>query len=285
MGFENIQTPQTGLAQLIETYGTKILVYVIAIMAVSAIGCFFGYKLSKLFTVICNFLTGVMCGIILVAITGNTMFYNPVGFLIGFALAALSFKFEKFGIFLTTFSIGGLFIGGIASSILYNSNAAELAAPLNAANTADSNQMRELNQVLANDMMSSVIFPSLIIMAISGLIIGVLSLKFPKPVMIICTSVGFGTLAGSMLAALIGNPKLEIPFWIALVVLGLIVQIKMNDGLSEDPYGRPQSRNFDPQEYVNPYAMPGQPNPQFGSRGSQDSFQRNDFFDGNSRHQ
>jgi hypothetical protein len=103
--------------------------------------------------------------------------------------------------------------------------------------------------------------------------------------MIICTSVGFGTLAGSMLAALIRNPKLEIPFWIALVVLGLIVQIKMNDGLSEDPYGRPQSRNFEPQEYVNPYAMPGQPNPQFGSRGSQDSFQRNDFLDGNSRHQ
>lgn len=240
--------------QLLAVYGSKILAYVIGILAVSAVGCYFGYKLSKIYTAICNFLFGVLTGIVLVAITGNLLFYNPVGFLIGFALAALSVKFEKFGIFLTTFSISGIFFGDIAYFLKNGATQAEIP-----------------------ELTFADIKPFLIIGAVCGLITAIFSLKFPKPIMIVCTTVGFGTLAGSMLAVLMDNPKLEIPLWIALAVSGLIVQIKMNGGLSEDPQGRPMSKNYDPQEYVNPYAMPGQPNPQFGSKSTPND-QSNDFF-------
>jgi hypothetical protein len=90
--------------------------------------------------------------------------------------------------------------------------------------------------------------------AVVGIIGGVISVKLTKPVMIIITSMSFGSLLGSMISILIRMPKLAIVLGLVATILGLIVQIKTNGGLLETEDEKRPSQNYAAPQYVNPYA-------------------------------
>ena len=229
------------------------LVYGLIGFVISAVGCFFGYKLTKVYVAICGFLLGFTAGVFIGTVAEIPLLTLPLGFILAIVSAIISLKVYKMGVFLSAFLIVGLSVAGLYMALI--------------------DQNLEV---------------ALIIGATAGIIAGIIAVIITKPLLIIMTSISYGSLCGSFLTLVIEsvvqkNTRLELVLGIVFIVLGLIVQIKTNDGLLEHPEDKAPSKNYAQPQYVNPYAVPGQQNPQYGPIGQkQPNDQYNDFL-GNRR--
>lgn len=238
---------------LMEQYGSfATTIYFIAFF-ICAIGCFFGYKLTKVIIAICGFLLGMLAGAAVGVAANSPGLVLPVGVLLGILFAVIAYKAYKVGVFIMSFFTTGLFALGFFSGV-----------------TGHAFDKKPLVLIAVG--------------VIVGIVDGVVAVILTKPVLIITTSLSYGMGCGSCLAMATKHLALALPIGIVFVVLGIIIQIKTNDGLLERPESKPLSQNYNPQQYVNPYAMPGQGNPQFGQQPQQpqQNGQYNDYL-GNRR--
>jgi len=169
----------------------------IVILIISILGCFFGYKLTKIFMAICGFIVGIFVGVIVsveLSLENSGMIFVIV-LLSGIIFAILSYKFYKIGVFITTFLNSGLFMLLVGSDLLKNEEQA------------------------------------LVLALIAGIVIAIIAVLFTKPMIIITTSVSWGKIAGLFLAVLLKNEMMSnILPWI-FIAAGIFVQIKTNGGL------------------------------------------------------
>ena len=68
---------------------------------------------------------------------------------------------------------------------------------------------------------------------IVSLTAAILCVKFVKPALILSTSISYGMLTGAFLSLLVDYSLLAMPFGILISILGIVIQIKINDGLLE----------------------------------------------------
>ncbi|MCR5122506.1 MAG: TMEM198/TM7SF3 family protein [Ruminococcus sp.] len=194
---------------------------VVICLAIGGLGCFFGYKLTKLIIALCGFCFGELVGLII----GGTMNSGGaalfLGFVLGIVFAIFSYKTYKLGVFLSAFLTVGLTAAGIMMYITKNTTKPIMEFAVGAA---------------------------------VGIVAGVIAVKLTKPLMIITTSVSSGSLFGASLAVLIKMPKLAPVLGLVSIILGLIVQIKTNGGLLETEDEKRPSQNYAAPQYVNPYA-------------------------------
>ena len=175
-------------------------------LVIGILGCFFGFKLTKLFIAICGFAIGAVIGLILSLEIDESyaLLLIPVCAIV---LAILSYKLYKVGVFVISF-LNGASIGLIVSLML------------------------------THDLESASIIAFII-----GLIVGIVSVVFIKPVLIISTSINYGNVAGLFLALLLSSDETmrKILPWI-FIVAGLLFQIKTNHGLFEGSSQRAANR-------------------------------------------
>ena len=216
--------------QLMSRYGSAAVTVFFIGCAICALGCFLGYKITKVIVAICGFLLGITAGAAIGGALDISVLVIPLALILGVVFAIVAYKIYKVGIFLMTFFWAGLFAMGFAFGL--------------------SGQKLDEPVVL------------LIIGVIVGIIAGVIAVILTKPMLIITTSFNYGMLSGAFLAMAINHIGLALPLGLAFTVAGLVVQIKTNDGLLEHPERQPLSQNYAPPQYVNPYAVPGQQPPQ-----------------------
>ncbi len=194
---------------------------VVICLAIGGLGCFFGYKLIKVFLALCGFAFGLSLGAVIGYAAHNAALSGWLSLLLGILFAIVSYKAYKFGVFLTTFLSVVIVAAGIILGVTKNSKMTLIAYGVG---------------------------------AVVGIIAGIIAVKFTKPLMIIDTSLSFGSLFGSMISLLIKMPKLSPVLALVSIVLGLIVQIKTNGGLLETEDEKRPSQNYAAPQYVNPYA-------------------------------
>lgn len=160
----------------------------------SLLNCFFGYKLQKLWIALMAFAIGAfLAGYCMnVFLPGKTIPLLLVALVVGILFAAVGFKIYKAGVF--------LLCGGVTFFLCY------FLLPTG--------------------------WQGLAIGAAAGLIVGILSVKFVKPVLILSTGIGSGFsaghLAGALLPALGGVWGYVIGGLLAIA--GVLFQFKTNAG-------------------------------------------------------
>lgn len=137
-----------------------------------------------------------MIGLIL-ALKNESAGYLLLGLILAIILAIVSYKLYKFGVFIISFLNVGTFSFTLAL-------------------------------ILFKEFKSA-----LIIACIVGIVIGVISVLFTKPTLIISTAVSFGNIAGIFLAVLLSNETMSKILPLIFMTIGLFIQIKTNEGLFE----------------------------------------------------
>lgn len=165
-------------------------------LIISLIGCFFGFKLSKIMIALCGFIGGLILGLFIFLSNDNNMTFLLIP-VCGIVLAILSYKLYKIGVFISSFVNAGIFA------------------------------------FLISLIAGAELKPAVIIAIVIGLIAGIISVILTKPVIIISTSASYGATAGFCLACLMNNSSLIIVFALAFIALGIFIQIKTNNGLFE----------------------------------------------------
>lgn len=171
----------------------------IVILIISILGCFFGYKIARVFIAICGFIVGMFIGIGVASVLRIELEKSgtiiAIVLICGIIFAILSYKFYKIGVFIMTFLNSGLFMLLVGSDLLKNEEQA------------------------------------LVLALIAGIVIAIIAVMFTKPMIIITTSVTWGKIAGLFLAVLLKNEMMSnILPWI-FIAAGIFVQIKTNGGL------------------------------------------------------
>lgn len=164
---------------------------ILSVMAlVALLECFFGFKLIKLAFAVCGFLLGGV---------------------VGFAVGALALGAPTAGVVTAAVLIGGI-VGAVLLFRIYL-----------------------LGVFLSNALLTLLLFlllgaepPALLLGAVCGIVVGVLSVKFVRVWMIFSTGIAGGTLAGrSLITLLIGaHPFLSALLGLMLSTLGILFQWK-----------------------------------------------------------
>lgn len=209
---------------------------------IAMIGCLFGYKLLKLCIAICGFFTGGIIGAVIAAAAtkGDSGGVVALAALICALLGAIvAFKLYKLGVFIVSFNNGACIGAAIGIYLLFNGlSESEMYALMYSENMSSSDALK-------------IAVPALIV----GLIFGIIALIVLKPFIIISTSVSYGATAGVFLAAALDKSDMFYVFSLVLIVLGLIVQIKTNHGLTESE--EKNQKNFNAQQQA--FAQQGYP--------------------------
>lgn len=165
-------------------------------LVIGILGCFFGFRLTKFFMGFCGFCIGGLIGIFM-ALKHSSPGYLFLGFIFAIVLAALSYKLYKLGVFIISFLNSSSFFFVIFLIFF-----------------------KELS-------------PALTTACAIGVIAGIVSIIFEKPTIIISTAVSFGNMSGIFLAALMTNTSKAGLLSFIFIAVGLLIQIKTNDGLLE----------------------------------------------------
>ena len=184
------------LSEGIELMGTAGKIVCAIGLIVGLIGCFFGFKLTKVFIVICGFFIGLPVGAIVAGVINAS---KPIIWILifGIVFTVLSYKLYKFGVFIISFLNGGLtvFILGLLIFKSYK--------------------------------------PALAFAIIIGIIVGIIAVVLTKPTIIISTSVSYGNICGLFLALLLSSSTMSKILPIVFIIAGIFVQIRSNGGLLE----------------------------------------------------
>ena len=174
-------------------------------LLLSLASCFFGYKLMKVWIAVAGFVLGFVLGDVVCALLKVESFgvFFLIGAVVGIALAIVSFKLYKVGIFL----LGGVLGGGIATLVLGTQE-----------------------------------WWHILVAVLIGLAVGALTVLASKPVVILASSISGGLSAlrsaGALftLSTLTGNAS-TIILWggAALAVAGVVVQFITNKKKPEKP--------------------------------------------------
>ena len=183
----------SAITDLLGSFGQT---FCIIALVIGILGCFFGFRLTKLFVGICGFCAGGIIGVIL-AIKNESTGYLLLGLILAIVLAIISYNLYKVGIFIISFLNGATFSFTLSLMLF-----------------------KEFK-------------PALIVACIVGLIVGIVSIMFTKPTLIISTAISFGNVAGVFLAVLLSNETMSKILPIIFMVIGLLIQIKTNNGLFE----------------------------------------------------
>lgn len=174
------------------------VVFVIGFV-ISLFWCFFGFKVFKVYLAICGFLVGILLGLLVSMLLSEkigaiTLILIPVFAILG---AILSYKLYKLGLFLTGF-LALVVVGGFVTYAISKNTTA-----------------------------------SIVVGIILGIVAGIFLVKFNKPAIIISTGVQYGLLAGAFLSCIIAHTILIGVLGVIISVLGIMFQIKTNNGLFE----------------------------------------------------
>lgn len=183
----------SAITDLLGSFGQT---FCIIALIIGVLGCFCGFKLTKLFIGMCGFAAGGLIGLIL-ALKNESAGYLLLGLILAIILAIVSYKLYKFGVFIISFLNVGTFSFTLALILFKEFKFA------------------------------------LIIACIVGIVIGVISVLFTKPTLIISTAVSFGNIAGIFLAVLLSNETMSKILPLIFMTIGLFIQIKTNEGLFE----------------------------------------------------
>lgn len=185
-------TIQTTLTQAADTY--SIILAVISLV-LGLLGCLFGYKLSRLFMALSGFAAGAFLGILIGVkfINGSNLIVILCAIAGGILLAFFSYKIYQAGIFVLCFFL----------AFIISANYIPLSGNI-----------------------------AFFLCTLCGFIIGILALKFVRPVIIIVSSFACAHSASEALMKI--GPKFKVSFFsqphaaliafAALFVLGLLVQ-------------------------------------------------------------
>ena len=175
-------------------------------LLISALGCFFGYKLMKIFIAIGGFLIG--CGLgygVVDKLAKNSTVGLLGGLVFGVLLAFAAFKLYKIGVFIMGFS-NGFTIPAVVIGALNGSKG-----------TLTQEQLRT----------------AALLGLVSGVIVGIFAVIFTKPMIITSTAIGEGFACGLYLAVMIHKSMVFLPAAAAFIILGFIIQIKTTGGFLE----------------------------------------------------
>lgn len=184
--------------------------------------CFFGYKLGKILAAISGFFSGSVLGVLLVVVfcPPNEYFLTLLilnSFGLGLLIAILSFVFHKVGIFIYMFST--------AFSFVYNL--------MDAVYDKYTDVSQDSTEVLVNNIMMGKLDNTnwliVITALIAGIIMGIITMKYIRNVMIVATAVGSACSVSSSLFTEIfhyENTWVILIVAAALAVLGMTVQFK-----------------------------------------------------------
>ena len=183
----------SGLVDLAGSFGRIIC---IVTLVIGILGCFFGFKLTKIYLGICGFLAGGILGIVL-AVAKDEAKFLLLGIVLAIVFAVLAYKLYKLGVFVMTF-VNGFIVGFLVGAAIFKDTK-----------------------------------KGVVVGIILGLITGIVSIIFVKPTIIISTSISFGDMAGVALGLLLGNSTMcrILPF--VFMIAGAAVQIYSNGGLFE----------------------------------------------------
>lgn len=153
------------------------------------LNCFFGYKIQKLLITLTGVLIGLLIGLLFGLESGEVAVAVLAALLLALIGGFVAFKLYRVGIFFTFWFYGTLFFGAI---------------------------------FLILDGIDSVPFGLL-----PGLVVGILALVLHKGFVICSTAICGGVPAGFVLGAMTGSDAVGILLGLALPVLGILVQFRM----------------------------------------------------------
>ncbi len=199
----------TMINSLVDNFSKKIpsfsqlgLAGTIITMVISLIFCFFGYKLLKFFVALTGFLIGCAIGTVIAGqMNVNASISLVIALVIGTAAALTAFFLYKAGVFILTAAVSGL----LAAGFLYE----------------------RMNHVAV-----------IAIAVIAGILIGVVSVYFVRPAVIVSSGLSGGfAFAGHLITNIIGkyinisnasdlDTVITLIAGIILAVLGMIYQFR-----------------------------------------------------------
>lgn len=191
------------LSALYELSGDTGRVILLIALLVAICGCFFGFKLMKVYIAICALFIGGLSTIIATAYQsykdeGNAVIVLLLGLILTIVLTIFAYKFYKIGVFIVSFR-NGLPIGLLLGLLMFQ---------------------KEWKPILLTGVLV-------------GLIVGVVSVIFTKPSIIFSTSINYGQVAGVYLAILISSKTMYHVAPILFIIAGIFVQQYSNNGLFE----------------------------------------------------
>lgn len=177
------------------------------LLAIGIMGCYFGFRLKRLIIASSGLITGLVFGLLMES-AGLAVMLCLIGAVLFFALYKL-----KLVVFYSSFMNFTLFTG-VSLLIMIGENAGDFL---------------------------------MILAVIVGIPVGVMSITNPKPTYIITTSVAYGLLSALIFTTIVIISIIEVDTdlietfktmliisSLLFIVSGLIVQIKTNNGLSDD---------------------------------------------------
>ena len=173
-------------------------------LIIGLLGCYLGFKLSKLCIGFCGFLAGIIIGVVLSIKNGNEN-YMVLGFFMAIVLAILAYKLYKLGSALVAFI-------NTAIAVFF---------------------MKLLTFAEGGNLTSDDLKSTIILCCIAGIIAGILTFIFTKPMFIISTSISGGYISGLCLYILTEQTLILKILPVIFIATGIFVQIKTNHGLFE----------------------------------------------------
>ena len=184
------------LDEIIEACGSGAFKIFFIILIVSLIWCLFGYQVFQIFAALASLLIMTIAGLLAAVGTGSLGVFG-ICFVIGIILAVICAKSKGFSAFML----------GVMNTFPITTIIALL-----------------LTQSLKGGL--------IIGFAISA-VIGIITAVIKKPLIILSSAIGFGSVSGTALACMIPKTKLSIVFQIIFICLGIFVQTKVSHGLLE----------------------------------------------------
>lgn len=184
------------LDEIIEACGNGAFKIFFIILIVSLIWCLFGYQVFQIFAALASLLIMTIAGLLAAVGTGSLGVFG-ICFVIGIILAIICAKSKGFSAFML----------GVMNTFPITTIIALL-----------------LTQSLKG---------GLIIGFAIAAVIGIITAVIKKPLIILSSAIGFGSVAGTALACMIPKTKLSIVFQIIFICLGIFVQTKVSHGLLE----------------------------------------------------
>ena len=184
------------LDELIEMFGTWAFKLFLIIFVVSLIWCLFGYQIYQVFAALASLLVMSLVGL-LASFESNSLVLFAICFVIGIILAVICAKSKGFSAFML----------GVMNSL-----------PITAI----------ISMIITQNVKNG-----LIIGLMLSIVIGVITAVIKKPLIILSSAIGFGSISGTALACMIPNTKLSIVFQVIFICMGIFVQAKIAHGLLE----------------------------------------------------
>ena len=190
-------------------------------MAFSLIVCFFGYRLQKVFYAISGFVIGAFLGaLIIVLVCPKNEYFLTIlivtALILGIVGAIVSFKFYRIGVFFYMFSTVFSVIYCLSEAILKEG-------------TGSSQDISLLVNNISKGNFSNVNWEIVIVSAVVSVIIGIITIKYIRNIMISVTAISGGINFSTVLLANVikfNNLIVILLVAAAVAVLGITFQFK-----------------------------------------------------------